>query len=187
MFGAAQRRLQREVVPRHRHLRRDLGVGGGRAQGGALLGLRRGRQRRHHAVQSDGRRGAGGHHGGGAAPARSRCCCCCASRHTRPCASPHTPPTAPHPSHTRAGAAAPAPREARLVQPDEVGHRDDEQGPPVRNRGHLRRGVRHARERHVDGVVTSPTRPHSSHTNPALPTTPRGKSLSRGTTGEMCR
>jgi hypothetical protein len=107
----------------------------------------------------------GGHHGGGAAPARSRCCCCCASRHTRPCARPaHTSDPAPHPSHTRAGAAAPAPREARLVQPDEVGHRDDEQGPPVRNRGHLRRGVRHARERHVDGVVTSPTRPHSSHT-----------------------
>ena len=43
----------------------------------------------------------------------------------------HASDPAPHPSHTRAGAAAPAAREARLVQPDEVGHRDDEQGPPV--------------------------------------------------------
>ena len=112
----------------------------------------------------------GGHHGGGAAPARSRCCCCCASRHTRPCARPaHTSDPAPHPSHTRAGAAAAAAREARLVQPDGVGHRDDEQGPPVGDRGHLRRGVRHARERHVDGVVTSPTRPHFSHTPPRIP------------------
>ena len=43
----------------------------------------------------------------------------------------HASVPAPHPSHTRAGAAAAAAREARLVQPDGVGHRDDEQGPPV--------------------------------------------------------
>ena len=51
--------------------------------------------------------------------------------HARARRPAHTSDPAPHPSHTRAGAAASAAREARLVQPDEVGHRDDEQGPPV--------------------------------------------------------